>query len=99
MCCKNNSLVIKGSEDNLEDNNNRDYNKTKTDRKRFIKSEVDTEDDKGKYRKKNDMLDKHIRDNSFKLNTSLSRVELFERKSKLTDIVNASNILCLKVKL
>lgn len=96
MCCHNN-YTVKNSESDL-DLFKKDVGKSKGGRKKKITVyEEDEETIKNKRNK--EFLDKHMKDSSFKLNSSTSRMEIHERMTKLNEIINnnLSPLLNMKV--
>lgn len=94
MCCRNTNLVVKSSENDLE-LFKKDMTKSKTERFKMIDQETD--DDKNKYKRNKDILDKHMRDSSFKLNSSAARIDYSKRIAALSELIDVTDILVLKV--
>jgi hypothetical protein len=95
LCCHNN-YVVKNSENDLEIFKKDVSNKAKFGRNRKI-TEYEEEEENFKYKRNKELLDKHMKDNSFKLNTSTTKAEIFDRIAKLEEIVKSAHTLSLKV--
>jgi hypothetical protein len=99
MCCQNNNYVIKNNENDL-DLFKREVSQNKHERKRTISDLPENEKiEKVKNIRNKEIIDKHMKDSSFKINSSVSKLELQERVKKLEAITNTgtSKNLSLKV--
>lgn len=94
MCCKNSNLVVRSSENDLE-LFKKDITRSKAGNSKAIHQ--DTDDEKYKYKRNKEILDKHVRDNSFKLNSSTSKLDYTKRIAELSEAVKKSDLLSLKV--
>ena len=74
----------------------KEVTKSKDGRRRKV-TDIEEEDENQKYKRNKEMLEKHMKDNSFKMNSSTTRIELAERITKLNEIKKKSQLLTLKV--
>jgi hypothetical protein len=99
MCCHNN-YTVKNSETDL-DLYKRDMTKTRQSRlNKLSQHEEDQEEEILKNKRNKEFLDRHIKDNSSKLNSfTTSRIELQEKINKLSEVAlnRLSPIISLKV--
>lgn len=99
MCCQNN-YTVKSSETDL-DLYKRDLTNTRQNRlNKLTQVEEEQEEEIIKNKRNKEFLDKHIKDNSSKLNSfTTSRLEMQEKINKLSEIVlnKLSPILSLRV--
>lgn len=95
-CCRNH-YVVKNSETDME-LFKADITKSKAGRQEKIQM-YEEEDEAMKNKRNKDFLDKHMKDNSFKVNASTARIDYMERINKLNSIINSksSPLLMLKV--
>jgi hypothetical protein len=96
MCCQNN-YVVKNSENDL-DLYKKDMAKSKANRKQKM-TDYEDDEENSKFKRNKEILDRHMKDSSMKLNSSVARIESHERIQKLAALVTNKNssILYLKV--
>lgn len=101
MCCNNTNFHVKDDKNNLDISKN-ELTRTQPDRKNTA-CIMDGVVANGKMLpvKNKGIIEKHMKDNSLRINTSIKNVsiEQNERIKRLNEISNRSKILILKVKM
>ncbi len=99
MCCNNRNYQVKSDKNNLDLSKNDSVDDYPARKNTVTEMEVMISTDKIKIANKKGIIEKHMKDNSFRINTSTKNetVKLDKRIQKLIEITNKSKILILKV--